>query len=427
MRRLAMFAGLVVRATAVVEQNDASTRAQKAMPRGALRATLVADAAAAAAVLDVKLNNGKRFPLVGLGVGNMQHERITQSIDVAVRHHGVRTVDTAMGSRNAHLVRDAAARTGERVHVITKVWYTHLGYERTTLAVNEALAELEGCGCDVTVLIHWPRCRSDISWMRCDEEEDELPERYKEAGPPPSLDAYLGSWKALEEFYREGRVAHIGVSNFDRADTEKLFAECDVDPQIFQGNAWILWFDKALVAALRARRVLIQAYNVENGIIKRQTAAPRAYAALERIARQRGRDVDVSTVALRAFSQADVATIPRAANPAHLAANAPAAVATLLPLTSDELELANAAMAALMSGRDLPEEGVVATFTSTLDEVVKIFWRSDSGELVPNGDVTRDEGRRINTHPGHRFEAYAGDKFVKSFFVSAEGSQAFEL
>ena len=81
---------------------------------------------------------------------------------------------------------DAALRDTRGLHVVTKVWYTHLGYGRTKLAVEEMLAGLNGC-CEVTMLIHWPRCRDDISWMHCEEEEAYLPQRVKDAGPPPCL------------------------------------------------------------------------------------------------------------------------------------------------------------------------------------------------------------------------------------------------
>ena len=69
------------------------------------------------------------------------------------------------------------------LQVVTKIWYTHLGYGRTKLAVEEMLAGLNGC-CAVTMLIHWPRCRDDISWMHCAEEERALPQRYKDTGLP---------------------------------------------------------------------------------------------------------------------------------------------------------------------------------------------------------------------------------------------------
>ena len=82
---------------------------------------------------------------------------------------------------------------------------------------------------------------------------------------------------------------------------------------------------------------------------------------------------------------------------------------------------------------------VVATFTSSLDATVRLFWRNpDTGEEVPYGEVTgRDalrrggpgDGLRLRTHPGHTFRAYHGDELVRSFTVTAPrgGKEAFHL
>ena len=169
---------------------------------------------------------------------------------------------------------DAALRDTRGLHVVTKVWYTHLGYGRTKLAVEDMLAGLNGC-CAVTMLIHWPRCRDDISWMHCAEEERALPQRVKDAGPAPAEDAWKGSWQALEEFYAAGRLKNIGVSNFELDDLNELVSSCKVVPQLYQGNAWQLWFRPEVLQRLREKNVLYQAYNVVNGIVTRESAAPR--------------------------------------------------------------------------------------------------------------------------------------------------------
>lgn len=102
-----------------------------------------------------------------------------------------------------------------KVEVQTKVWYTFLGKGRTDFAVKASLAELGESRAPLTVLLHWPRCRRDISWMRCEEEESELSPAAKASGPPPHLDpesAWTGSWEALEELYYSGTLAlHIGT------------------------------------------------------------------------------------------------------------------------------------------------------------------------------------------------------------------------
>ena len=375
--------------------------------------------------LDFTLNNGHKFPAVGLGIGNMQRDRIPSVLGTAMLQHGVQLVDTAMASNTDNALRDTRG-----LQVVTKVWYTHLGYGRTKLAVEDMLAGLNGC-CAVTMLIHWPRCRDDISWMHCEEEEATLPQRVKDAGPAPAEDAWKGSWTALEEFYAAGKLKNIGISNFELPDLNELLSSCKVVPQIYQGNAWQLWFRPEVLQRLREKNVLYQAYNVVNGIVTREGAAPRAYRVLSDVAR--AKNADVGTVVLAALKRRGVATIPRASSPNHLAANAPRAAASIA-LDDEQAEQADAvdaAMRALMSGRDLPpEQPVVATFTSSLDAAVRLFWKNpDTGEEVLNGEVSTGDGLRIHTHPGHTFRAYRGDELVRSFTVTAQrgGEEAFEL
>ena len=58
----------------------------------------------------------------------------------------------------------------------------------------------------------------------------------------------------------------------------------------------------------------------------------------------------------------------------------------------------------------------------------RLFWRNpETGERVLNGEVTRDDGIRIHTHPGHLFDAFRGDEHLTTFTVSEEREQGFEL
>ena len=233
---------------------------------------------------DFELSNGLAWPGVGLGIGNLAHRLIPSVVAGGVDAFGYRLVDTAMASNNEHLLQETLRRLekGGEVLVMTKVWYTHLGYGRTKIAVEESLRNL-GSGTRVAMLLHWPRCRDDVEWMRCSEEEEDVELRYKRAGPAPHLDredAWVGSWRALEEFYKRGRLAAIGVSNFDAADLSRLLRKCDVKPHVLQGNVWSALFDPQLMALVQDHAIRFVAYNVMNGVVAREAAAPSAFAKL---------------------------------------------------------------------------------------------------------------------------------------------------
>ena len=222
------------------------------------------------------LSNGKKFPQVGLGVGNLQHDLIVDRITEALQADKKTVLfDTAHASKNEELVREGIKAGLKKstylnkrsiVHVVTKVWYTHLGYERTLLSVKESLQSLKQNNVRVHVLIHWPRCNDDIPWMHCEQEENGLPDNVRNAGPAPHLNkdtAFLESWRALEDIYLGkvslGRglpkVESIGVSNFALEDMKALEEKQTVVPQIYQvrnvhrelcttevGCGW-LWFE----------------------------------------------------------------------------------------------------------------------------------------------------------------------------------------
>lgn len=395
--------------------------------------------------LDFELNNGNHFPVVGLGVGNLAHRSIPRVVSAAVADYGVRVLDTAMASANEGLLQETLRRldggVGAEVRVVTKIWYTHLGYGRTKVAVEESLRAL-GSQTKVTMLLHWPYCRDDIAWMRCADEERDLDLAYRRAGPAPRLDraaAWRGSWKALEEFYAAGRLENIGISNFDAADVADLVDGSRITPQFYQGDVRSFLFDPRLTATLAAHKIVFMAYGVMGGIVKSERA-PKAYRNLKALARKRG--VPVSALVLRALAQRGVCTIPRASSPQHLGANAPAAVLdprqNLDPLDLGSVfKLARALLTGVdvaprrTSPMDAEGRGVVATFRNSAARAVAVLWENaETGERVPvAAPVAPGEIARLTTHPGHRFVAIAGDTELHAFTVTAPrgGWQEFEL
>lgn len=198
------------------------------------------------------LSTGNLFPLVGFGVGNLQHELIMDRIEGCMTN-GTKIIlfDTAHASRNEDLVRTGienglkASKQKGPIHVVTKVWYTHLGYERTKLSVKASLESLKHKNIRVHILLHWPRCDDSIPWMNCEADEEQLPEETKQAGPPPHRNkdtAFLESWKALEDIYTGAlklgkklpKVESIGVSNFYMNDLTALEEKSRISPHILQ-------------------------------------------------------------------------------------------------------------------------------------------------------------------------------------------------
>eukprot|EP00978_Attheya_sp_CCMP212_P027877 scaffold94607_cov56-Attheya_sp.AAC.3 len=418
----------------------------------------------------VRLHNGAHLPLVGIGVGNLAHEQIRDVVGSALQSD-CRLIDTARASRNDHLVAEAIesgmndvthpiiegthliGRTSkgdthlpvDAVHVVTKVWYTHLGYDRTVLSVGESLSDLAATASGSTikirvhVLLHWSRCHDDISWTDCEGEEEGLPAYVKEAGPAPHLNketSWKESWKALEDLYTKHHdnservsIESIGVSNFDLTDMEELLHISRIIPHVIQGNVWDVVHDPHLMKFLEENNIVFQAFNVMNGIIAQRRKAFNAFLRLIRICEEleqtmpEGRTVSPSMLVLAWLVQSDISIIPRASSSDHQMDNSNSAIMSVPILSEEQQKRIKSAVSALLRGEDLPSEkphdSVLVTFVNALAHgSINIFWAApDTGVETPVlEEVSPGESFQLNTHPGHVFVAYDQDRKVRRQF-----------
>ncbi len=155
---------------------------------------------------NVVLNNGVTMPVLGFGVYQItEAEECERSVYEALRT-GYRLIDTAAAYQNEGAVGRAIKRSGvarEEVFVTTKLWIQDAGYESAKKAFDRSLQRLQLDYLDL-YLIH-----------------------------QPYGDVY-GSWRAMEELYREGKVRAIGVSNFQPDRLMDLIVHNEVVPAVNQ-------------------------------------------------------------------------------------------------------------------------------------------------------------------------------------------------
>lgn len=133
----------------------------------------------------VKLNNGIKMPILGFGVYQVDPKETEQVVLEAIET-GYRLVDTAAAYENEEAVGRALKRSGiarEELFVTTKLWIQDAGYKNTKKAFEKSLKKLQLDYLDL-YLIHQP------------------------------FGDYYGSWRAMEELYKEGKIRAIGLSNF---------------------------------------------------------------------------------------------------------------------------------------------------------------------------------------------------------------------
>ncbi len=125
------------------------------------------------------------MPILGFRVFQVTDAEVCERSVYEVLRTGCRLIDTAAAYLNEEAVGKAIKRSvvaREELFVTTKLWIQHGGYESAKAAFEKSLKRLQLDYLDL-YLIHQP------FW-----------------------DVY-GSWRAMEELYREGRIRTIGVAN----------------------------------------------------------------------------------------------------------------------------------------------------------------------------------------------------------------------
>ncbi len=164
------------------------------------------------------LNNGVEIPQIGFGTykstANTEGWKVVaEAIDVGYRH-----LDTAMLYQNESDVGRAVKESGiprQDFFITSKLNRNRLGYQSTKDEFEKTCQRLGTDYLDL-YLIHWPR--ADFGQPDFDDwkEEDR------------------GSWKAMEELYKEGKVRAIGVSNFLPHHLENLLETAEIIPAVNQ-------------------------------------------------------------------------------------------------------------------------------------------------------------------------------------------------
>ena len=132
------------------------------------------------------LNNGVKMPILGYGVFQIADLEECERCVLDALEVGYRLLDTAQSYGNESAVGSTIRKSGvprEEIFLTTKLWISEAGYEKAKASL---LGSLERLGLDYIdmVLIH-----------------------------QPFGDVY-GSYKAMTEPYKEGKIRAIGVSNF---------------------------------------------------------------------------------------------------------------------------------------------------------------------------------------------------------------------
>lgn len=235
----------------------------------------------------VTLNNGVAMPILGFGVFQVtdlsECERaVVDAIDV-----GYRLIDTAASYENEEAVGRAIRRSEvprEQLFITTKLWIADAGYEKTKRAYQRSMKRLQLDYLDL-YLIHQPY--GDI----------------------------YGSWRAMQELYREGVIKAIGVSNFHPDRVMDFLMHQEVIPAVNQVETHPFHQQVANQQFLQENKIQIESWGPfaegKNNIFHNEV--------LGGIAKKHGKTI--AQVILRWLIQRGVVVIPKSVRKERMAEN----------------------------------------------------------------------------------------------------------
>ena len=134
----------------------------------------------------IKLSDGNKMPIAGFGTYQLTDKEVCKKAVLDALKVGYRLIDTAESYANEEFIGEAIRESGiprEEIFVTTKVFIYNAGYEKCKKAIDESLKRL-GLDYIDLYLIHQP------------------------------FGDYYGSYRAMIEAKKEGKIKSIGISNF---------------------------------------------------------------------------------------------------------------------------------------------------------------------------------------------------------------------
>ncbi len=153
----------------------------------------------------VKLNSGNLMPMYGLGVSQAD-EATADAVMIAIEN-GYRMIDTAKAYGNEKEVGEGIRRSGinrKEIFLTTKLSVPDMTAGRAREAFEQSLERLKMDYVNL-YLLHWP-----------------------------VVEQIESSWKQLEDFYRQGLIRNIGVSNFQIHHLKDMVPYMTITPAVNQ-------------------------------------------------------------------------------------------------------------------------------------------------------------------------------------------------
>ncbi|SCU95268.1 LADA_0G14620g1_1 [Lachancea dasiensis] len=243
------------------------------------------------------LLNGVKIPILGLGVYKAAKEETERIVYTALKQ-GYRHVDSAefygnereVGLAIAKFLKDTPTVSRGDIFYTTKVAPTCLGYEEAKMAIARSLERVKEIDYVDLFLIH---------------------------SPVPDAEKRLGAWKALQEYYEQGKIKAIGVSNYNIELLEELlnWDGLKVTPVVnqFELNPWLV--RKELCDYCVSKGIVIEAFSPLTRGFRMDDPA------LQQVVKKSHPDKTPAQILIRWSLQMGFIPLPKSSNEQRLLAN----------------------------------------------------------------------------------------------------------
>lgn len=234
----------------------------------------------------ITLNNGVEMPAVGYGVYQVSPDECVRCVEDAL-HAGYRLIDTAQSYDNEYEVGQGLRQSGVvrgDIFLTTKIWIANAGYEKAKASIDDSLRRLQTEYIDL-MLIHQP------------------------------FGDYYGTYRAMEEAYKAGKLRAIGVSNFFADRLIDLCHNVEVMPAVNQVETHVFHQQAELHAIMDKYGVVHESW----GPFAEGRKDFFTHPVLQRIGAAHHKTA--AQAALRFLLQKDIVVIPKSVHKERMAQN----------------------------------------------------------------------------------------------------------
>lgn len=246
----------------------------------------------------IKLNNGLRMPVLGTGTNTYGKENNQYTAELngdfsaleSAIQLGYRSIDAAVSYRNERGVGQTIAKSDvprEEFFITSKIPRQEVYFstkEAVRNTIDSSLANFETDYLDLYLIHH----------------------------PIENKEYLKNTWEVLEEYYQDGKLKSIGVSNFDQTLLDEIASYATIKPAVNQIQINLKEKNQELIDLLQAREITPVAWGPMKATVEQKEVLAQIGEAY---------DKSWAQILLRYQIQRGIVVIPKSHNPENQAAN----------------------------------------------------------------------------------------------------------